>query len=169
KIPVGSENEVKGYFLNALRDETLETGIKSKIINYFESKPIYCEDKVLLSTIFEIFEEESNKEINAQLLHLISNNEGIDQFPHFIIKEFRYACGLEKRAEDDDVGRGNRYMVEKLILKFNSAVDFLCVCNHYFRNDIQFDNEDQAIKIIDKCKSFIEADENFLVELLNEM
>src|SRR5690606_4130646 len=33
----------------------------------------------------------------------------------------------------------------------------------------QFDNEDQAIKIIDKCKSFIEADENFLVELLNEM
>ena len=162
--------EVLEYFLEELLNEELEVGIKCQILNFIENHYILKNDVELINKLLSIFEDEGNKEINTCLLNLIQGYDDIDQFSDFLNKEFQWAHNITPRPDNDRVIRGNKYKVEKLILKYQDSNNFLASAKFYFNNSIRESNTTGHLeKVADKCVEFAMDNDQFMVNLLNEI
>ncbi|AXT63098.1 hypothetical protein D1816_23030 [Aquimarina sp. AD10] len=170
RIPMDRRNEIREYIINQLNLVDLEIAIKCQIMSYVKAKSFYLNNRDLINEIFDIFEGEANKQINSSLISLIENRDDIDEFAEYIYEEFKRVHHLVPRNDNDDVMRGNKYKVEKLIFRFDSADNFLLVVSHYFNNDIGYRSiNDQVGKISERCIYFINQDQQFLITLLDEI
>ena len=156
------------YFLSELPSESLEIGIKCQILKFFNSHTTLKKQKLLLEKVFEIFKEEKNKQINSSLLDLLENLEEIDDYSEYLNQEFQRANDLIPRGDNDEVLRGNRYKVHRLILEYKDSENFILPAKYYFNNDTRRNNitNDQE-EISEKCIFFVNQNEQFLFDLLN--
>ncbi|WP_299440094.1 hypothetical protein [uncultured Aquimarina sp.] len=170
KLPLFRAREIQKYFLEELKDDDLEIGIKCKMLDLICAKPILREDRGLIDEVFKIFINESNKQINSSLLHLLEDFENVDEFSEYIHQEFQRANKLLPRNDNDEVIRGNKSRVERLVFKFKLADNFLQAVRHYFNNNIRLrDVNNQIEKISERCIYFIIKDEQSLISLLEEI
>ncbi|MCL5244332.1 hypothetical protein M4I21_00840 [Cellulophaga sp. 20_2_10] len=166
-IPFNKLDETKKMFLDLLKKDSLEIGIKSQIINLIEFKKLAMDNEEYLNDIFLLFKKETNKQINSSLLTLIQNYSNIDKLFWYVQEEFLRDSNINQRLDSENVIRGNSYKLKDIILNLKSSKNFLSIIKHYFINDyrLDFDN-DFAIKVLEKSLSFIKEDENFIRDFL---
>ncbi|WP_418509908.1 NACHT domain-containing protein [Corallibacter sp.] len=162
--------EFKSFLMKYLKSTDFPIGAKSEILRIIQKFNLVQDDSTYMSTIYELFKNETNKQLNNSLLSLIHDEENIDIYRQFLKNEFLMANGYIKRKDEDEVIRGNRYIINKLILRLSNPKDFLDIFRYYFNNDGKvsyYDNfEDE---LIEKCSTFIKADETFITDLLGQI
>ncbi|MCF1191745.1 NACHT domain-containing protein [Mangrovimonas sp. AS39] len=160
--------EFKSFLMNYLKSKDFPISAKSEILRIIQKFNLVKDDSKYMSTIYELFKDETNKQLNNSLLYIIHDEDNIDIYSQFLKHEFLLANGYKKRNDEDEVIRGNRYIINKLILKLSNPNDFLEIFKHYFNNDGKvsyYDNfEDE---LIEKCSTFIKVDETFIISLLS--
>lgn len=159
--------ELKSFLMENLKSTDFPIVAKSEILRIIQMFNLVVDDSKYMSDIYEIFKKETNKQLNNSLLSLIHDDENIDKYSQFLKDEFLMANGYKKREDEDEVIRGNKYIINKLILRLSNPEDFLDIFKYYFNNDGKvsyYDNfEDE---LIEKCATFIKADETFIIRLL---
>ncbi|PHS10005.1 MAG: hypothetical protein COA88_02960 [Kordia sp.] len=163
-----SKVQFKEVFTKTLVDKSFPISAKSQVIRLLNKHNFFRDDSNYLNLIFEIFENESDKQLNNSLLSILVELEDVDLFYDYILEEFKRANDLVEREVKDEVHRGNKYLVNKLVLKFNNKDNFLSIIKYYFNEElsIYYDNE-LVIKIVDRCKYFAMHDKNFINNLLS--
>ncbi|MBO6632478.1 MAG: NACHT domain-containing protein, partial [Psychroserpens sp.] len=169
-IPNGELLNIRKSVLEEIRNNDNEAPIKAQLIRLINSKEELLNDNDLIEDVFEIFKTETNKEINTALLSLINDFEDIERFSAYIKEEFLRAHNLKKRDEEDEVGRGNSYKSQKLIIKLQSSEDFLEVMKYYFIDHTNLSyNNDFAEQLLERCIHFSKDDDDFVVNLLSQI
>ncbi|WP_422858151.1 NACHT domain-containing protein [Flagellimonas sp. S174] len=170
RLKLNSIQKVLQYFLKELSDKDLEVGIKYQILNFIERHPTLKNDLELVIEVFNIFKDEESKQINSCLLNILRDYENVDQFSDYLYQEFQRAHKIIPRQDDDEVMRGNRYKVEKLILKYTEPNNFLACVRFYFDNTIRESYTTGHLdRVADRCIYFAGESDKFLVDLLNEI
>jgi hypothetical protein len=161
--------KLKEYLLNKIKCSELNKEIKSHLINcIYVHKFHHSGDYLRL--IFENFTNESHKELNNSLLRLINDCDNVDEYFWFIKKEFEFENDIEPRVEVDNVIRGNRWLLDDIIIKINSSDYFLKIAYYIFSEefnfyiDTTFENE-----FLEKCIEFSNNEDNFLEKLLDSI
>ncbi|OIQ23827.1 NACHT domain-containing NTPase [Lacinutrix sp. MedPE-SW] len=164
------QEELKSFLLKKLNSIDFPIDAKSEILRIIQKFNLAKDDSKYMSIIYELFKTETNKKLNNSLLSLIHDEENIDIYSQFLKDEFLMANGYIKRKDEDEVIRGNKYIINKLILRLSSSKDFLDIFKYYFNNDGKvsyYDNfEDE---LIEKCSTFIKADKTFITHLLGQI
>ncbi|EJG03206.1 NACHT domain-containing protein [Flavobacterium sp. F52] len=130
-----SENEkedIKMVFIGYLEDQTVLKTIKSGIINCITGIRVVKDDQKFLDHVFQVFKNETNREINSALLMMIRDYEDPDRLFDFIKAEFLLNHKIVKREEEDKSVGGNNWLLEELIMRFNDSSHFIDLVAHYF-------------------------------------
>lgn len=161
------KKEVKQLMLEMIESSSIELPIKAECVQLIDIQCFTIEDGLYLEKILKYFQFEENKQINVRLLSLISQHETIDEFFPLIKAEFLRENGIEQRNDNDNVIRGNSYMVQKLILRLNDSDDFLNIIKYYFDDqyNLRFD-DDFAEKIKAKLVGFIIDNRDIIIDFL---
>lgn len=166
-LPKKNVTELKIFLVEFLRDTKQDNAVKSQVIGLIEAQKFALEDSKYLETIFQIFKDEKNKQINRRLLALINVYEDIDSHFEYIKEEFLRDNKIVHRNDDDNVMRGNSYVLRELILKIKSTIKFLEIVKYYFNRDNSLRlNDDFANSIKKKLIEFIDDDNDFLLDFL---
>ena len=157
----------KKYLLERLKSSDFPTSGKSEIIRIIQKYKFIDDDRDYLKTIFSVFKNETHKQLNNSLISLIHDLDNVDEFEVFILEEFLMANGYKSRIEEDEVIRGNKYLVNKLILKLNGSSCYLKLLSYYLNEDltIRF-YDDFESKLTNKVISFIIEDKLPIISIL---
>lgn len=149
-------------------DNTLQ--IKSAMLQAVAIMKICVSDEKYLDELLEIFEDETDKEINAELLNIIFEFDDIDRYSNYIKEEFLRANNLKLRKNPDEVIRSNSYVLNQLILKIKDSNIFIDFAKYYFDPDKNIDtytsNENE---LIEKCLIFDSLDNHFIRKLFKDI
>ncbi|XCF05016.1 hypothetical protein ABI125_09795 [Tamlana crocina] len=168
-IPIDLKNEFKSFLLSLLKQKDIEAGIKSQIIKCIIYQELHT-DKIYFDMIFKSQHKETNKEVNRSILSLIETQLNIDEYYSYIKEEFLRAHNLLPRSDSDEVIRGNRYIVESLVLKLQNPNNFIEIAKYYFDSKINItDYNNITEQFINKCIFFIKNDNNFLNQFLDSV
>jgi hypothetical protein len=163
-----SEN-LKEYLLNKIKCSELSKEIKSHLINCIYVHKFHHNGDYL-RLIFENFYDESHKELNNSLLRLINDCNNVDEYFWFIKNEFEFENEIKPRVKFDNVIRGNRWLLDDIIVKIKSSDYFLKIAYYIFSEefnfyiDTTFENE-----FLEKCIEFSNNEDNFLEKLLDSI
>lgn len=170
RIPDGQLEALKEWVIVQIKDVKNESNLKAQIVRFINSQEELFTDKPLINEVFKIFEKETNKEINTALLSLVNSFDNVEAFSSYIVEEFLRAHNLKKRDEEDEVGRGNSYKSQNLIIRLESSTDFLEVLKYYFIDHANLHyNEDFAKELLDRCIYFSGKDKDFVIRLLSSI
>lgn len=163
-----STSILKKELFDKLKLEDFPIGAKSQILRLIKKHHLVGLDKEYLNRIYDLFKTETNKQLNNNLLLLLSDEENIDQYYEFIKHEYLLAHNIERRLELDEVLRGNRLILNKLILRIQDPKNFLEIISIYFNNELRptYAN-DFELGLVDKCLSLIKEDPNFIIDLFS--
>ena len=164
------KEKLKSFLIKNLKSTDFPISGKAEILRIISKFHLVQDDLKYMSTIYELFKCETNKQLNNSLLSLIHDEENIDIYSQFLKDEFLMANGYIKRKDEDEVIRGNRYIINKLILRLSNPDDFLDIFKYYFNNDGKvsyYDNFEDDL--IEKCSTLIKDDETFIAHLLGQI
>ena len=164
------EAKLKPLFIELLGSANIGSDVKSEIIRCIQSLK-FCEtDQKYLDKVFGVFEAETNKEINASLLFLISDINDIDRLFCYIKAEFLRDAAIEKRNDPDEVHRGNDWQLQELILKFENSAHFIGIISIYFfeNHSIELHN-DFAVRLLERFLFFSDKEDDFIVRFLKNI
>lgn len=140
--------------------------IKSHLLDCIHNLRLCENDEGLLDSIFELFKDETSKQINRALLSLIEEYKNIDRFFWYIKSEYLRDRGFMERKVADDVIRGTSWVLDRLILRFNLSSNFIDLARHSFDEAADSYIDSKYIEeIIDRCCYFENLDSTFLVNL----
>ncbi|MFZ0598893.1 MAG: hypothetical protein WAM46_18045, partial [Flavobacterium sp.] len=144
--------------------------IKSSILQSIAIMKICATDEQYLDEVLKMFEEETDKEINAELLNIIFEFDDIDKYANFIKVEFLRANNLKLRKDPDEVIRSNSYVLNQLILKIKDLDIFIDFAKYYFDPDKNIDiySSDEN-ELIEKCLVFDSLDNHFIIKLFKDI
>lgn len=166
-IPANKKENLKDDFFILLQNSQNSVMIKSHILDCICDLKL-CEDVEYLNKIFELFKNETSKEINRSLLSLIEDYENIDDFFWYIKPEFLRDRRIVERVVKDDVMRGTSWKLEKIIIKLKVPANFIDLVKYYFDETQNNYSDDRFTEeIIERCLYFENLDEDFLVMLLS--
>lgn len=170
KISATSSDLLKSFLIENLKSTDNSNQIKSAILQCIEKKRFAIEDEDYLNEVLGIFKNEKSKEINVELLKIINGFEDIDKYIDFIKDEFLRENHIEPRDDNDEVVRGNSYLLNQLILKIKEANKFIDLAKYFFdyrinANIYSGDLED----LIKKCIEFDKTDNEFIINLLKQI
>ncbi len=139
----GKSKSLKKDFIEILKSDEVDIRIKCQIIECIEYLEFCKDDCAYQTIIFEIFKNESSKELNRRLLAILSNYEKIDEYFDYIKDEFLRDNEITKREITDEVRRGNNWILESLILRFKDADNFIAIIAYYFKDKyyVELSNE----------------------------
>lgn len=167
---IGQREEYKNFILFKLKQDKYNESIKSYLVDCINVHSFAKNDEVYLNSIFEIFRNCSNKQLNRSLLSLLIDQKNIDNFFEFIKNEFFYENNIKIRAEKDQVIRGTSYTIEQLLLKLKRSDDFIEIIKYYFDEEYNiFHSTLQLEKLLDKSLEFEKKDENFIIKLISQI
>lgn len=169
KISTSKFTWFKSFLVENLKSNSNSKQLKSAILQCIAIMKICITDKKYLDELLKIFEKETNKEINAELLTIINEFDDIDKYSNFIKEEFLRVNNIKPREEDDDVIRSNSYTLNQLILKIKDSDIFIDFAKYYFDSDKSIDiyTSDEN-ELIVKCLEFEKLDDNFLIKLFKD-
>ncbi|MCL9803887.1 hypothetical protein NAT51_00010 [Flavobacterium amniphilum] len=165
---LGKVTELKGILFSMLENKVIDYGVKSHIINCIVLQGFAKTDIEYLNSIFNNFENVSNKQLNRSLLNLLVERDDLDNYFDFLKNEFLLENNIVKREEEDDVLRGTSYVLNDLIVKLENADNFIELVKYFFDNETNhflWDSESK-LKVIERCVEFDEKDENFVLRLI---
>jgi hypothetical protein len=166
-IPANKKEKLKDDFFILLQNSQNSEMVKSHILDCICDQKL-CEDNEYLNKIFELFKNETSKEINIALLSLIEDYENIDDFFWYIKLEFLRDRRIVERAVKDEVMRGTSLKLEKIIIKLKTPANFVDLVKYYFDETQNNYSDDRFTdEIIQRCLYFENLDEDFLVTLLS--
>lgn len=164
------KGEFKIFLMDNLNVTNFPINAKSQMLRIIQKHHLVTDDSEYMSTLYELFKNETHKQLNNSLLSLIYDEKNIDKYSEFLKNEFLMANNFKEREIKDDVIRGNKYLVNKLVFKFSNPKDFLSIIKHYFNNEYSLPNYDNyESDLVDKCVEFINSNDLFLIELLSEI
>lgn len=166
-IPANKKEKLKDDFFILLQNSQNSEMVKFHILDCICDQKL-CEDNEYLNKIFELFKNETSKEINIALLSLIEDYENIDDFFWYIQPEFLRDRRIVERAVKDEVMRGTSLKLEKIIIKLKEPANFIDLAKYYFDETQNNYSDDRFTEeIIQRCLYFENLDETFLVMLLS--
>ncbi|RKR11686.1 hypothetical protein C8C82_3743 [Flavobacterium sp. 81] len=144
--------------------------IKSAMLQSIAIMKICVNDEKYLDELLKIFEDETNKEINVELLNIINEFDDVDKYYSFIKEEFLRANNLKPRIDPDEVIRSNSYILNQLILKIKDSDIFIDFAKYYFdpNKNIDIYTSDEN-ELIEKCLIFDRVDNNFITKLFKDI
>lgn len=158
---------LKSEIITLLAVPSIDVKIKSQLIECIEALEFCKNDPIYLANIFKIFENESNKEINRQLLSLLNQCDDIDNYYEYLKIEFQRENGIIVRAEPDNVYRGGNWIIESLILKLKDPDKYLDIISFYFKDGKHLDlSQEFSDKILASCMLFSKQVPDFIKKLL---
>ncbi len=167
-IPVNKKETFKDNFFILLKNSQNSEMIKSHILDCIYGQKLCEDDTEYLNKIFVLFRDETNKQINRSLLSLIQDYENIDDFFWYVKAEFLRDRGIVERAVRDDVLRGTSWVLERLIIKLKSSVNFIEFAKYYFDEFKNNYRDNQFVdEVVDRSLYFENLDEDFLVKLFS--
>lgn len=122
--------------------------------------------KVFFRKIIELYSNESNAEWNRSLIAILEELDNIDEFFVYFKKEFNWANNIVPRDDNDDVHRGNSWIIMGLVLKLNDESNFIDLVSFYFDDYYLRNREIFKESIIKKCLDFENKSPGFVVKLL---
>jgi hypothetical protein len=165
-IPENKTEQLKNNFF-VLLGSSISENIKSHILDCIFIHKFCISDLEYLNNIFKLFRNETNKEINKALLCLMEDCERIDDFYWYINSEFLRERGIVKRELEDDVLRGNDWILERLIIRFEFSNNFINFVKYYFDENSDHYDDTFAQEIVIRCLYFENLEDDFLVNLLS--
>lgn len=157
------------FLLSKLKEEDIALNIKSEVIKCIEIQNLHKDEKYL-NSIFEIFKDETNNEINTRLLSLLENSTDLDTRFDYILAEFLRIHKIIPRNDQDKVHRGNEYKIKGLIFQLKSSDNFLNIVQYYFNKELDlYYDSDLAKRIADKCIEFSTTEKDFINRLLSQL
>lgn len=144
--------------------------IKASVLHCIATMKICNEDENYLKNILEIFEDETNKEINIELLNIINEFDNVDIYSDYIEEEFLRENNIKSRTENDEILRGNDYVLNQLILKIRDSDKFIKFAKYYFDSEKNIDiyTSDEN-ELIEKCVEFDKNDDEFILKLFKNL
>ncbi|RXG15245.1 NACHT domain-containing protein [Leeuwenhoekiella aestuarii] len=163
-----SKKELKKYLLEYLNTKDFPIRAKSQILRLIQKHGLVGPDKKFLDSIYKLFEKETNKQLNNSLLVLIADEDDIDKYYEFIKHEYLLVNNIKERAVPDEVHRGNRFILDKIILALKDSNNFIDIISYYFNNEISSSYaNDFETGLVEKCAYFIKVEPSFLINLLS--
>nr|WP_294929435.1 hypothetical protein [uncultured Flavobacterium sp.] len=167
-IPENKKDSLKVLFFNFLSSPKNSEMVKSHVLDCIADHKLCDEDAQYLKDIFELFKDETNKQLNRSLLSLIEYNKEIDNFFWFIKDEFLRDKGYIERTVKDEVIRGTSWILEELILRLEKSSHFITLAKYYFDDEKDdYSSNDFIEKLINRCLYFEDREKYFLTELLS--
>lgn len=168
-IPIRKRENLKKEFLKLLDSLENSNMIKSHILNCIHNLNLCSFDEDYLNQILKIFKNETNKQINREILNLIEAKNNIDDYFLSIKNEFLLEFGIHKREVEDKVIRGNSWVLEGLVLRFNNYENFIDLAKFYFYEEHRAQNTGKVFieKLISKCILFDENHDDFMIKLIS--
>ncbi|MFH6948219.1 NACHT domain-containing protein [Flavobacterium sp. FlaQc-51] len=165
-VPKNKRESLKKNFYDLLQNSQNSEIVKTHILDCIHDLKLCENDENFLDDIFEIFRNETSKQINRALLSLLEEYQNIDRFFWYIKAEFLRDHGFAERKVADDVMRGTSWALDRLVLRFNEPANFIDLSRYCFDEggDNYIDSK-YIEEIIDRCSYFENLDYNFLVDL----
>lgn len=123
----------------------------------------------LFDKIVNQYADESNKQWNRSLLEVLNTIPDIDQFFNYLKNEFNWANKIIKRNDNDNVHRGNSWIVPVLVLRLKSPDNFLELIPFYFNDYNLRSRESLREDIIKKCLEFENQINGFVLQLVTKL
>jgi len=166
-IPPNENENFKKDFFKLLAAPEISEMIKSHILQCIYHHDLHDDDSYLRK-IFDLFKDETSKEINRNLISLIQNYENMDEFFWFIEAEFLRETGIIKRKTEDKVIRGTSWVLELIIPQLKKAENFISLAKYYFDETKNISGHNDFYNIlIERCLFFETSNQDFLVHLLS--
>lgn len=170
EIPDGRTKEVKEWCLNILKEKDKDPAVKSNIIGFITLQKLIENDRLFLDAIFNALKGETNKEINSSLLFMVRDLDNIDFLFPYLKEEFKRVHRIVKRNDDDNVHRGNSWVLNELILKIKNSDFFIELISHYFFDSCHIElHNTHAIEIVEKCLLFDAEEDDFLLRFIKSV
>ena len=167
-IPESRINELKVTFYDLLKDPHNSEMIKSHIIDCVADQNLCKQDEHYLRNIFDLFKNETSKQLNRSLLSLIQYYPDIDSFFWYLKDEFLRDKGLIERVVKDDVIRGTSWLLEELILRLENPSNFISLIQYYFdETSSEYSSTAFLEKLINRFLYFEDITEGITTELLS--
>lgn len=155
------------YFL---LEKNIQKTTKAKILSCIKQLKFHKCDSIYLKKIFELFKVETNKMICVELLFLINDLEFVDDYIWYIKEEFFREYEINRREIEDRVLRGNKWLINEIIVRIKSSETFIEIAKYYFEySDKIHYKQNNVDKIIDRCLFFDSLEEDFFIRLLNSI
>lgn len=159
----------KSFLIENLKSIDNSKQLKSAMLQCLSVMKICYTDKKYLDEVLKIFENETDKKINAELLFIINEFDDIDEYSNFIKEEFLRVNNIKPRIDQDNVIRSNSYTLNQLILKIKSPDIFIDFAKYYFDSDKSIDiYASDENELIEKCIEFDRLDDNFITKLFKD-
>ncbi len=160
----------KTFLIENLSDNNNSNQIKSSILHCVARMKICNNNENYLEKILDVFKNETNKEINVEILNIINEFDYIDLYYDFINEEFLRENNIKPRLEKDEVSRGNSYVLNQLILKITDSDKFMNFAQYYFdsNNNIDIYTSDEN-ELIQKCVQFDSNDDEFILKMFKKL
>lgn len=169
-VSVEKHNWFKVFLMENLKSVDNSQQMKATMLQSIAIMKICVSDEKYLGELLETFKDETDKEINAELLNIIYEFDDIDKFSNYIKEEFLRANNLKPRKNPDEVIRSNNYVLSQLILKIKNPDIFIDFAKYYFDSDKSIDiytsDEDE---LIEKCLIFNRLDDHFITKLFKDI
>lgn len=167
-IPIGALEKLKEDFMHLLSSEEVSQQIKPHILDCICHHKICVEDPGYLNDIFELFKQETNKEINRSLLLLLQQHEKPDDFFWYIEAEFLRQIGVDLRVVKDNRNEIVSWIIELLIIRLQNADQFINIAKYYFDDSKNINSTNSfAEELLKRCLDFQKLDDKFLVKLMS--
>lgn len=169
-IPVKKLKLFKIFLVTNLKSINNSKQIKSAMLQSIAIMKICVSDERYLDELLKIFKDETDKEINAELLNIVYEFDDIDKFSNYIKEEFLRANNLKPRKNPDEVIRSNNYVLSQLILKIKNPDIFIDFAKYYFDPDKSIDiyTSDEN-ELIEKCIVLNRLDDHFITKLFKDI
>lgn len=142
---------------------------KSNLIRSIYDLRLERADDKIIRKVIDLFEEESNKELNSSILNLLTLVESVDVYFDYLQREFRWSHDIVERKEMDDVHRGNSWKVNNLILELQDATNFAELASYFFDHYQVKASPDFTEKLLKRVKYFDDAQSGFVLELVKRV
>jgi hypothetical protein len=156
--------------------ETIECILESDESISFKSTAIRLLKSLSLPKRVQMFDkivnqyaDESSKQWNRSLLEVLNTIPDIDQFLNYLKNEFNWANKIIKRSDNDNVHRGNSWIVPILVLRLKSPDNFLELIPFYFNDYNLRSRESLREDIIKKCLEFENQINGFVLQLVTKL
>ena len=170
KIEQESIPALKDLLIEMLKDEKVNMNIKSVVVDVIKEQELTVDDNDYLKKIIEMFSTESDNRLNNSILHLIVDKVDVEEYFDYILSEFLRANDIVEREEKDNVSRGNKLIIQKMLLRFNKSCNFLEIAKYYFHRDLNLWADEQFSRnLCERVTLFIREEETFLEKFIDEI
>lgn len=161
------QEQVKNLFIDKLASKTTSNSIKSAVIRCSTEHQFLAENQDYLNVVFKIFKLEDNNEISSALLSLVRNYNKKDDFFWYIKDEFLRIHNIVKRNDEDNVLRGNNWVMDDIIVKLKDSAHFIELISFYFNDELKLSlRKGFSSELKERFLEFSISEEDFIIRFL---